>query len=818
MFKKPITFCCNNNIKPIYDYVDEYDYFTPILKFSKEYDIDFKIKNNIDYTKNKEILPQSSINDNVIHHYIKSSKDISTILLYPSALKHPKIVDIIINELKNNGNIYYIKKIPFNYIMAYNLIYQLYYNEKRMKSLFNINYKCNRIGFDYNNNKMEDIMIIIYHHKNKDKPISGNSSEFKNYLRDFFFQQDIITTKYKPDDENYPKLYDYIHIGNDDSQSYDYAGIFFNDNSIRFLNKQYSWRIHNWKTSITKFNMVKELLYNYTQKEVESLMVISSGVLFSYGIREMNDIDALMVKSSIDPKTIDIINTKNKDIIDISYPGTTEYNDEWDKVLNERAVGFGAKNYMELIMNPKYHYYFMGIKFLRLKYEVITRLKRNRPAQITDLIVMRQMYDFDYKLTIPTTKTMFDKKLNKDVTINVKEKDVLSTIKWYLETRYFIYLTVEQVKDWLLNYRFIKNNNIDMMGGKNDNSSKYFININDLSEDKYIYPTKENIIMMGYLPNIIIYGDNYPFLYPSEKFNINDKLCIENLKDIKVDNKFSVMSFNVHNFISRCNMGNVNFKESINPYNKPRNIKRFKELFKKYNPTIICLQEVVPILNKSIEENITDYDIIRKEFNFEYLNKLMSDIGYKYKVIANTKNGGRMKNEEPNYFFLANAIYSKIPIIKHNIVQFSFIDRNFIDIVVKYKDRNINIINLHFEFFNDKSINYPEIDDIVLKQFEILSDYIDNNNRNTIICGDFNINLFNKLENNKRYKENYQKKVNIITKYFKNTSKINLTTNFIQNTTTDYILINKIAKIRPFFTQVIKSNLSDHYPIITYFK
>lgn len=818
MFKKPITFCCNKDIKPIYEYVDEYDYFNPIKKFSREYNINFKVDDSKDYIKQKKILPQTKENDDVINHYIKSSKDISIILVYPTALKYPKMVDKILDELKINGNIYYIKKIPFNFIMTYNLIYQLYYDEKRMKHLRDINYKCNRVGFDYDSKTTKDIMIIVYHHKNKKMPISGNSSEFKNYLRNFFLQEDIKITKYQPDDDKYPRLYDYIHIGNNDSQSYTYSGIFFNSNSIRFLNKQYSWKIYNWKRSINKFNILKDLLYNYSQKEVESLMVISSGVLFSHGIREMNDIDALMIKSTIEPKVIEAIN-KDK-IIDISYPGTSEYNKDWENVLNERAISFGAKNYIELIVDPKYHYYFMGIKFLRLKYEVMTRLKRNRPAQITDLIVMRQMYDFSYKLSIPKTKTMFDKKKNKDVTTEVNEKTVLSTIKWYLETRYFIYLTTEQIKDWILNYG--SQNKDNMLGGKYILPIKYASIIKDVSDDKYIFSTKDNILKMGYIPNVIIYGDNYPFLYPSEQFNIDKRYCSENNfknKEIKVRKSLSVMTFNVHNFVSRCNMGNTNFRPSFNPYKKSRDIKEFIKFFKKYSPTVICLQEVAPVLNKSINENITDYEFIREKFNFNYLNKLMHEIGYKYKVIGNSKNGNRMKKEEPNYFFLANAVYSKVPIVEHKIIQFDFIDRNFIDIIIEYNGKKINIINLHFEYFNDESLKFPEIKDVVLKQFEIISEYLKIiKNRNIIICGDFNINLFEKILFNKRYLQNYQKKVDLITKNFKNTSKINIPTNFTQKTVTDYILVSKISKVKTLFTRVIKNSLSDHYPVLAYFK
>jgi len=829
MFKKPIKFCCPTDIKPINDYVDEYDYGTPIKRFSKEQDFDFKLESNLDYDeikKNRLILPQSKQNDIIMNYYIKSSKDISIILIYPSALKHKKKLELVINELKSNGNIYYMKTIELDFIMCYNLIYQLYYNEYRMKDVYNINYKCNRIGFEYEQVGKKELMVIVYHHKNKQNQISGNSSEFKNYLRNFFLEEDIKTTKYSPDDDNYPRLYDYLHIGNNDSQSYDYAGILFNENSIKFLSKQYSWKIHKWIQSINKFNTIKEFLYKYSQKEIECFLIMSSGVLFSHGIREMNDVDALMTKTIISSELINKMNKENEKVFDISYPGVST---EWDNELNARAKSIGANNFIELILNPKYHYYFMGIKFLRLKYEVITRFKRGRPAQLTDLIVMRQMYNFKYDLEIPKTKTEYNKELKKDITKNLSETELLNTVKFYLDSRYKIKLNINQIKEWILNFKPDKTDSTesdsDIKYEKNKKggsifSNKYVDSNIDISNEKYVYPQIDEIIKMGYLPNVIIYGDNYPFLYPAENYNDDYKMCELNLKDININNRLSVMSFNVHNFISRCNQGNAPvFSKRINPFDKPRDINKFIELFKKYSPTVLCLQEVVPILNQPINEKlITDFKFIRNNFNFEYLNKLMESIGYKYKIIANTKKGNRLKGEEPKYFFLSNAIYSKVPILNHNIIQFKFTDRNFIDIEIEYNKMKINIINLHFEYFNGVSLNVPEIKDITLMQYNILNEYVNKlNNKNIILCGDFNINLFEQIQNNKRYNINYSDKVKLITEYFNNTSKINIPTNFIQNTTTDYILFSKTSKIKPFLTQILKTNISDHYPVISYF-
>ena len=48
-------------------------------------------------------------------------------------------------KLNKNGKIFYEKNIDFTMKSAYNLIFQLYFNEKRMKTPFNIIYKVKRI-------------------------------------------------------------------------------------------------------------------------------------------------------------------------------------------------------------------------------------------------------------------------------------------------------------------------------------------------------------------------------------------------------------------------------------------------------------------------------------------------------------------------------------------------------------------------------------------------------------------------------------------------------------------------------------------------
>jgi len=430
-----MNWCCEKEIKPLYNNIKYKNYFEPIKQFSKE-------NNNI-FSK---IIKKKIINDLVIQYYIKSTINISIIILYPSALKYKDLTNQVINKLEENGDIHYIKDLSITYNMAYNLIYQLYANERRMKNNSDIRYKINRLGFNIKN-KINNIKIIVYTLTNKNRKINGKSSEFKMELRDIFLQKDIEITQYKNTDDKYPRGYDYLHINDNNNQAYEYAGIFFNRNSLRFLKKQKSWKILNMIKTIKNINDIKNFIYDYSQNELEKLLIFSSGVLFAYGIRQANDIDCILLETDqIKPEIIDNLNNPN---FDISYKNTIKWNDKWENELNSRANLFGAKNYNDLVINPKFYFYFMGIKFLKLKLDLILRLKRGRPAQLTDLLVIRQMFNYTYTLQIPKSITEYDDENNKDIIIYVNKNKYLNTMRYYLKTRYFINLSPEQIEKWI---------------------------------------------------------------------------------------------------------------------------------------------------------------------------------------------------------------------------------------------------------------------------------------------------------------------------------------------------------------------------------
>jgi endonuclease/exonuclease/phosphatase family metal-dependent hydrolase len=801
------SWCCNKDIKPLTNITG--DYYDPIINASKSNPY---LKKYIPEKKEKE-LEQNDNNDIIMNYYLKSTINFSIIVIPPIAYEDKPNLERLLDLLNKNGKVHYKKIINVNFRTMYNIVYSLYANIKFVKTNDSIINRLYKQGFKDTYDERE-IMVIVYEHKNSNNPIVGSGSLFKTELRKLFTDNEKL-------------LPFYLHISDTNNEVYEYSNIFFNKNTMKFYKTQRSWNVSNFEKSINLVNKYKEFIYNYSINELEKSLVFSSGILFSYGIRELNDIDVLLLKSdSINPSDIDEINKKNKDLMDISYEGSEEFNEIWIKELNDRAKLFGASDYQELILNPDYYYYYMGLKFLKLQFDIMIRFRRSRPAQITDLLIMRQMYNLKYQIKIPEKTKVFNEELKIDVETPVNKNKFLDTVRYYLETRYFIRLNVDQVEKWInnnikggkyiKNIKNIKNKRLIYTGNNLQNLDKkdeYGLYLDkNYADEKYVYPLLSELKTMGYIPNIRILNDRKPFLYEGQTITLNliKNMCQNFELDITKHRSLRVFSFNVHNFITRCNSGiNPIFDESINPFFRSRNIDGYIELFDKLKADVICLQEVVPILKDPIEKDIEDYEYIRDNFNFEYLNSKMESLGYKYKVISSTLKGHFMEEENKNYYYLGNAIYSKLELFDTQIYQYNFMNRNFITTTINFNNKKIHIVNTHFEYYGD-------VNKLILQSkllIDKLKELYDLNN--IIMAGDFNINLYNKGIG-RRYKD-WENKVRPIIENFNSTSSTSFKTNFNFNDTTDFILLSKKSVINKKFSLIIKSNLSDHFGVITDF-
>jgi FtsZ-binding cell division protein ZapB len=155
--------------------------------------------------------------------------------------------------------------------------------------------------------------------------------------------------------------------------------------------------------------------------------------------------------------------------IDYSIKNTEKWPRHWDTWLDEWAQKCGAKYFEEILGNPKYHFYFLGVKIISLECDVERRLHRCRPRAVADLIALRKRYSYNviippiseksqqYVSIIDKLEVEINELIKKGGKINEKNKEIcieyntdipkfINTIIYALHTRYRMTFTIEEIK------------------------------------------------------------------------------------------------------------------------------------------------------------------------------------------------------------------------------------------------------------------------------------------------------------------------------------------------------------------------------------
>ncbi len=379
----------------------------------------------------------------------------------------------------------------------------------------------------------------------------------------------------------------------------------------------------------------------------------------------------------------------------------------------------------------------------------------------------------------------------------------------------------------------IKNSSLSFLKRSSKSKNKeisyldFVIPLENDAHKNVVYPELNKIKKYGYTGYHTMFKNNTKYLYNAEDLfcllkndhkYYNQYFKLEDLKGLKV------MTWNIHNWVQIC---------SNDELSKKRKVKEFIEYMDKYKPDIICIQEIVPNNGIEINKNIFNENNLKK-LNFEYIIKLFESYGYKYNVIANANiDATHKKDDSTNYFYLGNAIFSKIVIEKYYIFGIPY-NRNIIIIKILYKSKPVYIVNVHMEYIRaelKETYSKYELYLKLLKEekenafqlnmnilLKLLSKIKTNN---IIVCGDFNHSYFGKY---KLLRLNLAKKVFIpFMGLYKDTTMypkiFNRVTNLKsrQNLTTDFIFLNKKSNLYIEKSYVLYSDLSDHYPVYTSF-
>ncbi len=386
-------------LKPMYVDIQPYDYIEPIKRLNNLYPNkyyehlikNFNTESNVRLDKqiNKNSKLEELDYDEIILQYVKCRQKCFVITLWPLLSNW---VEDAVKYLEPYGNIYYVKNIELtpNGLMNYLcMVYDQFTKDQIYKVV-----KDKFVWTGMSKDKPSTISIIIFDNINNVN-IAGTGSKFKTEFRNW------ATEILKNDNPEFYEKHntrgnDLIHINDFFNQTKEYCELIFNKNSLSMIdNSLYMKTLDKfYDSTFLKIETLRKSMYTNINLDImNSLMVIGGSALYFYGIRPIEDLDGVCFNY----KNISSNNQNNQDnysqqinkicklyaddhtkidFIEYGVTNTKYWKDSWNKKNNELVNYFGVDNFDDLCWNPKYHFYYKGVKSYNINFEFFKKLQR----------------------------------------------------------------------------------------------------------------------------------------------------------------------------------------------------------------------------------------------------------------------------------------------------------------------------------------------------------------------------------------------------------------------------------------------------------
>lgn len=424
--------------------------------------------------------------DEIMLYYLKTRKDLRTIVMWP-ATGWDRDKDRLRNTfqmLNANGLIFYTKRFILNYNEACALMFALYATTHINKTFHEIEKNTQLKGWNRARPKEKrPILVFFYEYTSGTQvQIAGNQAPFKMQLRNIWKLDKI-------------RMYDILYISDFYSEALDNCHMFLNKNSMKLLSLQNISRfckLMNHKL-YTMINTLKSVIYTqFDAIDMNRFSIVNSFGLFVIGLRRPSDIDVHIIgnfmecSSKFQSKFIEYLTIDGKSYIpyiDRLMSGTPDFKEKLENRANKSALIFGASDYREIIINPRYHQYYCGIKMPIVPYDLVKRIYLFRPKSLSDLISVERI--LKYRIRFPCIPDKIDMYYRD----NINPGYIKKTIKNYLTQIHGIRLSIEEINSYFTKY-----------------DSTRDVNIIDLPRDRYIF-----FKICGFLLN---YYDDFKHLIP----------------------------------------------------------------------------------------------------------------------------------------------------------------------------------------------------------------------------------------------------------------------------------------------------------------
>lgn len=430
--------CCNiKNLKPYMDNINPYQYTKLVSEIRKLYkDVEYNKFIEEFYERIKELGNNINI--------INISDDIylnQLFIYYTQCRPNIKIITVWNNlndyekKICNNKKIklYCYKKIKLSLNAIQNLFFQMnaYNNNPVFKDINKLKTYCENIG--WKKDKQKYVCIYLLECNNNDVNIDSCYNELG------LDNNDSVN----------------LHITSSFMEAITMSKVYFNKNSLNFLNIQRLDRVLSFnfrKCKILINTFINYLFRNIDLFDIDKFLVLSGSVLYSHGIRQCSDVDFFInhnpkvIKTPNFKKKIEtfLLNEETKFFFTDGYTKIIPdlyWREFWEEWHIEWGNMFGADHVLEAVFNPKYHFYYLGLKMIILDGDIVRRNVRGRPAAIADIIMVNNLFKKNIKINPVPKET-----LKYNLITKTNKSKFLDIIKYWLKVRYNIIITKEKLE------------------------------------------------------------------------------------------------------------------------------------------------------------------------------------------------------------------------------------------------------------------------------------------------------------------------------------------------------------------------------------
>lgn len=296
--------------------------------------IDRVIKNNLDTWEN----------DVVALNYLLDNLDTNRIIVFFNKKEYDDKHHYINDFFNANGiKVMYKKSIDLSPSGIYKFIQHLYFGEEKV----NTNIKTNNTFRSSTNKNHQSLIMIINGRNDVILNMSSSGGYKKLELRNIMGNVDSI------------------HVTDNMIDTATVGKLVFNDNSLYMINKMPI----NMEESLAKKIMVMR-----PKMMIEGVALTGSTIMEMAGIRKSLDMDTDFMYDDVNLKT------------------------QYANASHNQYIKYYPDNILNLLYNPTYHFYYLGIKCLTL--DVVMQFKKNRNEVPKDIVDVNLILDFQMNDTL----------------------------------------------------------------------------------------------------------------------------------------------------------------------------------------------------------------------------------------------------------------------------------------------------------------------------------------------------------------------------------------------------------------------------------